>query len=112
MLSAKGESTTVTLSSDEHGERSNGHLLVSSCGPMIRVGQRSIAVGMGNVVKIITVGHDRFNIGENSDDMAQAMSGRRRKLAAARKRSLVVIDSDVLLESTGSSLIENLGAVA
>jgi len=87
MLSAKGERTTVTLSTEEEGERSNGHLLVSSCGPMIRVGQRSIAVGMGNVVKIITVGHGRFNIEVNSDDIVKAMSGRRRKQAAARKRN-------------------------
>jgi hypothetical protein len=87
MLSAKGERTTVTLSTEEEGERSNGHLLVSNCGPMIRVGQRSIAVGMGNVVKIITVGHDRFNIEVNSDDIVKAMSGRRRKQAAARKRN-------------------------
>jgi len=87
MLSAKGDRTTVTLSTDEEDERSNGHLLVSSCGPMVRVGQRSIALGMGNVIKIITVGHERFNIEENSDDMAKAMSGRRRRPAAARKRS-------------------------
>jgi hypothetical protein len=87
MLSAKGERTTITLSTDEDAEPSNGHLLVSSCGPMIRVGQRSIAVGMGNVIKVITVGHERFNIEETSDDMVKAMSGRRRRPAVARKRS-------------------------
>jgi hypothetical protein len=87
MLSAKGERTTVTLNTDENGEASNGHLLVSNCGPMIRIGQRSIAVGMGNVVKVITVGNERFNIEENSDDMVKAMSGRRRRPAAVRKRS-------------------------
>jgi len=88
MLSAKGERNAITLSTDEDGEPSNGHLLVSSCGPMIRVGQRSIAVGMGNVVKVITVGHEKFNIEENSDDMVKAMSGRRRRPAALKKRSL------------------------
>lgn len=87
MLSAKGERNTVTLSTDEDSESSNGHLLVSSCGPIIRVGQRSIAVGMGNVVKIITVGHERFSIEENSDDIVKAMSGRRRRPPAVRKRS-------------------------
>jgi hypothetical protein len=88
MLSAKGERSTVALSTDEDGEPSNGHLLVSSCGPMIKVGQRSIAVGMGNVVKVITVGHEIFNIEENSDDMIRAMSGRRRRPAVVRKKEL------------------------
>lgn len=87
MLSAQGERTTVTLSMDEDDEPSNGHLLVSSCGPMVRVGQRSIAVGMGNVVKVITVGHERFNIEDTSDDMVKAMSGRRRRAAGVRNRS-------------------------
>jgi len=87
MLSAKGERTTITLSTDEDAEPYNGHLLVSSCGPIIRVGQRSIAVGMGNVIKVITVGHERFNIEETSEDMVKAMSGRRRRPAVARKRS-------------------------
>ena len=87
MLSAKGERTTLSLRTDEDGEPSNGHLLVSSCGPMIRIGQRSIAVGMGNVIKVITVGHESFNIEEASDDIAKAMSGRRRRPAVARKRS-------------------------
>jgi len=87
MMSATCETTTTTLSTDEESERSNGHLLVSSCGPMIKVGQRSVAVGMGNVIKIITVSHERFNIEETSDDMAKAMSGRRRRPAVARKKS-------------------------
>jgi hypothetical protein len=86
MLSAKGEMATINLSMDEDGELSNGNLLVSSCGPIIGVGQRSIAVGMGDVVKVITVGYERFNIEENSDDMVKAMSSRRRKQAAVRKR--------------------------
>lgn len=86
MLSAKGERATVTLGSDENGALSNGHLLVSSCGPMIGSGQRSIAVGMGNVIKVITVCSDRFNGEESSDDMAKAMSGRRRRPVTNRKR--------------------------
>jgi hypothetical protein len=91
MLSAKGERDTVTLGSDENGGSSNGHLLVSSCGPIIRSGQRSIVVGMGNVVKVITVCGDRFSVEETSDDMVKAMSGRRRRLAGTRKRSMAMI---------------------
>jgi hypothetical protein len=87
MLASKGEKDTITLGSDENGGPSGGHLLVSSCGPMIRSGQRSIAVGMGNVVKVITVCSDRFNVEEGSDVLVKAMSGRRRKPASSRKRS-------------------------
>ncbi|KAF7562558.1 hypothetical protein G7046_g1573 [Stylonectria norvegica] len=38
-----------------------GHLIVSDLGPMIRVGQRSVAFSFGNVVKLVTVGgQERF----------------------------------------------------
>ena len=43
----------------------DGHLFVSGLGPMINVGTSSVAVALGNVVKIISVGHARFG----DDDM-------------------------------------------
>jgi hypothetical protein len=87
LLSAKGERTSISLSVDEQGDTTGGQLLVTSCGPMTRIGQRSVAVGFGNVIKVVTVGHERFTIEESSDDIALAMASRRRKQAQTRKRS-------------------------
>ncbi len=36
------------------------HLLISELGPMVKVGTSSVAVGFGNVVKVISIGHGRF----------------------------------------------------
>jgi hypothetical protein len=69
------------------------HLLVGSLGPIVKIGKRSIAVGLGNVVKVIMIGSERFDGQEESDhDTAfvgmKAVGVRRKKLSnAARKRS-------------------------
>ncbi|KAI1076070.1 sterol-sensing domain of SREBP cleavage-activation-domain-containing protein [Whalleya microplaca] len=64
----------------------DGHLFVTSLGPMVRIGRASVAVGLSNVVKVITVGHERFERnGEDSQpgDGMQVPSSRRRKGGAA-----------------------------
>ncbi|CAG8962205.1 hypothetical protein HYFRA_00005257 [Hymenoscyphus fraxineus] len=64
-ISAKGDRSTTPLSDGLHGFE---HLLVSGLGPMEIVGRKTIAVALGNVVKVVTVGHDRFDDFENDDD--------------------------------------------
>ncbi|KAJ3523583.1 hypothetical protein NM208_g12396 [Fusarium decemcellulare] len=58
-----------------------GHLIVTDLGPIIRVGQRSVAFSFGNVVKLVTVGgHERF---ENiTEDKSLNIGSRRRKPGA------------------------------
>ncbi|KAG6357148.1 hypothetical protein INS49_015025 [Diaporthe citri] len=61
-------------------------LIISALGPMIKVGYSSAAVGFGNVVKIITVGHERF---ENADDEGAEdinLTNRRRRAPHSRPR--------------------------
>lgn len=59
-----------------------GHLFVSELGPLVDVGQRSIAFGFGNVVKVITVGsRERFetNWDRKGPDHLANVGSRRRK---------------------------------
>jgi len=39
---------------------SASHLMINELGPIVKVGLTSIAVGFGNEIKLITVGHERF----------------------------------------------------
>ncbi|KAI5461074.1 sterol-sensing domain of SREBP cleavage-activation-domain-containing protein [Mariannaea sp. PMI_226] len=66
-----------------------GHLIVSELGPMIRVGQKTVAFSFGNVVKIVTVGgHERFEdeTGDQSREYLKTGS-RRRKALGIRPRA-------------------------
>ncbi|KAI0541040.1 sterol-sensing domain of SREBP cleavage-activation-domain-containing protein [Xylaria digitata] len=59
----------------------DGHLFVTHLGPMANVGSSSVVVGLSNVIKVITVGQERFE----TEDVAgpgngvPAVSSRRRK---------------------------------
>ncbi|KAI0201249.1 sterol-sensing domain of SREBP cleavage-activation-domain-containing protein [Astrocystis sublimbata] len=59
----------------------DGHLFVTSLGPMANVGSSSVVVGLSNVIKVITVGQERFEtedvVGPGSG--VPAVSSRRRK---------------------------------
>ncbi|KAI5859485.1 sterol-sensing domain of SREBP cleavage-activation-domain-containing protein [Durotheca rogersii] len=59
----------------------DGHLFVTNLGPMVRVGRSSVAVGLSNVIKVIMVGNERFETGEDSQpgDGMPALGSRRRK---------------------------------
>ncbi|EPE30138.1 WD40 repeat-like protein [Glarea lozoyensis ATCC 20868] len=87
-ISAKGEKYSAPLSDDNYGR---GHLLVSGLGPIERVGKRTIAVALGNVVKIVTIGNDKFDdTREEADDAAfvgMASSRKKKAGALARKRT-------------------------
>ncbi|KAI1335241.1 sterol-sensing domain of SREBP cleavage-activation-domain-containing protein [Xylariaceae sp. FL0016] len=67
---------TMPLCSDED----DGHLFVTNLGPMVKVGTSSVAVGLSNVIKVITVGTERYEIDESiSGDGLSVVSSRRRK---------------------------------
>ena len=86
-LSARGERITMPLS--EHSRLVHDHLLVAGLGPLEKIGKRSLAVSLGNVIKIITVGNERFDsIGSGSDDgnFMGMTSSRRKRSATSRKR--------------------------
>ncbi|KAI1391534.1 sterol-sensing domain of SREBP cleavage-activation-domain-containing protein [Hypoxylon trugodes] len=59
----------------------DGHLFVTNLGPMVRIGRASLAVGLSNVIKVIMVGNERFETGDDSQpgDGMPALSSRRRK---------------------------------
>jgi len=92
MLSGKGDKIIIPLCDNSSKGSVNGYdqsLLVSSCGPITQIGQRSIAVGFGNIVKVITVGQERFEqANESFEDSALPMAGRRRKAQGSGKRSI------------------------
>ncbi|KAG0639799.1 sterol-sensing domain of SREBP cleavage-activation-domain-containing protein [Tuber brumale] len=68
-MHADGVVTSYPLS-DCAAEESDESLLVSRAGPVCRVGQRSVAVGFGNTVKLLAVGNERYE-GEDDDDISQ-----------------------------------------
>ncbi|KAL7625794.1 hypothetical protein AAE478_005017 [Parahypoxylon ruwenzoriense] len=63
------------------GVEDDGHLFVTNLGPMVRVGRASVAVGLSNVIKVIMVGNERFETGDDSQpgDGMPALGSRRRK---------------------------------
>lgn len=64
-----------------------GHLFVTELGPMIRVGQRSIAFSFGNVVKLVTVGgHERFESSVTDKSLEHLNVGSRRRKPGALVR--------------------------
>ncbi|SPJ75095.1 related to SREBP cleavage activating protein [Fusarium torulosum] len=64
-----------------------GHLIVTDLGPMIQVGQRSIAFSFGNVVKLVTVGgHERFENSATDKSLEHLNVGSRRRKPGALVR--------------------------
>ncbi|KAF4968875.1 hypothetical protein FSARC_3810 [Fusarium sarcochroum] len=64
-----------------------GHLIVTDLGPMVRVGQRSIAFSFGNVVKLVTVGgHERFENSTVDKSLEHFNVGSRRRKPGALVR--------------------------
>jgi hypothetical protein len=81
---------TVPLCPDTEDD---GHLFATNVGPMARIGRSSIAVGLSNVVKVIMVGHDRFEAGETvslGNGVPAASSRRRRGPPSSRSRPSVL----------------------
>ncbi|KAI3392884.1 hypothetical protein diail_5017 [Diaporthe ilicicola] len=61
-------------------------LIISTLGPMIKVGYSSAAVGFGNVVKIITIGHERFDNADEEGAEDINLTNRRRRAPHSRPR--------------------------
>jgi hypothetical protein len=85
-LGGRGDECSVPLNSEY-----DQLLLVGKLGPVIRVGMNSVAVAIGNVVKLITVGHERYDRPNDDNDevfvgMAPAAT-RRKKPLLTRKRT-------------------------
>ncbi|KAI8625357.1 sterol-sensing domain of SREBP cleavage-activation-domain-containing protein [Xylariaceae sp. FL1651] len=59
----------------------DGHLFVTHLGPMANIGSSSVAVGLSNVIKVITVGQEHFDTEYVTEPGSgvPAMSSRRRK---------------------------------
>ncbi|KAF8474745.1 sterol-sensing domain of SREBP cleavage-activation-domain-containing protein [Kalaharituber pfeilii] len=51
------------------GETLDKGLLVSRTGPVTRIGQRSIAVGFGNAIKVLLIGNERYDDDDDDDDI-------------------------------------------
>ncbi|UQC82779.1 uncharacterized protein CLUP02_08269 [Colletotrichum lupini] len=67
-----------------HDEYEMGsHLIISGLGPIVKVGTASVAVAFGNIIKLITVGHQHFeDLAENETGESLHIGSRRRKPAA------------------------------
>lgn len=88
-MSANGEFHTEPLHSSTSIERAQSigedELLVAATGPVVRLGQRSIAIGFGNRVKVIMVGKERFEQDtDDFQDLAHQTGTRRRKQQSKR----------------------------
>lgn len=60
-------------------------LLVATAGPITRLGKRSVAVGFGNTIKIITLGRETFDGTSASADMGMAIHKSKTKRGPGRK---------------------------
>ncbi|KAK0728088.1 sterol-sensing domain of SREBP cleavage-activation-domain-containing protein, partial [Lasiosphaeria miniovina] len=83
-LETKGDLETRLLDLPDGDKHDQGHLMISDLGPMVRLGTKSVAVGLGNVIKVISVGHEYFD--EHRDHLAP--SDLRNMSAARRRRAL------------------------
>jgi hypothetical protein len=66
-------------------------LMISELGPMAKLGTMSVAVGFGNMVKVISVGHEHFDKAQdrlgNSANMRNMMGRKRKTAGLARIRA-------------------------
>ncbi|KAK3359962.1 sterol-sensing domain of SREBP cleavage-activation-domain-containing protein [Lasiosphaeria hispida] len=61
-----------------------GHLMISELGPMTKLGTMSVSVGFGNVIKVISVGHEYY---DRARDRLAAGDPSRNLLVARRRRA-------------------------
>ncbi|KAK4172343.1 putative sterol regulatory element-binding protein [Triangularia setosa] len=64
--------------------KNKNHLMISEIGPMIKFGTMSVAVALGNVVKVISVGHEHFDL--MSDGFGLGGAEPKPNLASRRKK--------------------------
>ena len=64
-------------------------LMVTTLGPMAKLGTGSVAVGFGNVIKVISAGHEHFDSVPSrltADNLMNLTKRRRKGVGAARPR--------------------------
>jgi len=89
-LSGRGEMSTCPLFAPH--ERQN--LFNSSLGEIQKMGKKSVAIALGNKVKVITVGHEKFDVAESEHEdnlfvgMNPVPSRRKKQGAHKTKKSL------------------------
>jgi hypothetical protein len=88
-LSTSGDFHVEPLHSAVSNERAQSigedDLLVAAPGPVVRLGQKSVAVGFGNRVKLVMLGTERFEQDAGDfQDLPQPSNTRRRKLLNKR----------------------------
>lgn len=74
---------------DDDNHHGRNRLMISKLGPIVKVGAGSAAVGFGDIIKVITVGHERF--GSTADrlgpeDLMNLTNRRRKMTGSARMR--------------------------
>ncbi|KAE9981443.1 hypothetical protein EG328_011594 [Venturia inaequalis] len=78
-MSSSGEFHTEALPTSPY------ELLVADTGPVVPLGNRSVALGFGNQVKVVMVGNERFEKDSNDfQDLAHLGGSRRRKMTNKR----------------------------
>ncbi|TPX17274.1 uncharacterized protein E0L32_012241 [Thyridium curvatum] len=81
-LYGQGDYETTPLAGED-----SQHLIISDLGPMISVGSSTVALGLGNIIKLISIGHSRFGTSAKMMDSDSSMSlgsRRRRNRVASR----------------------------
>lgn len=82
-LSSTGEFSSTRLQDTTDAD---SELFVAYSGPIVRLGKRSVAVAFGNTVKVITLGHERFEEDfDEHDDLTPQLGIARRRKQAIRK---------------------------
>ncbi|KAK0643092.1 sterol-sensing domain of SREBP cleavage-activation-domain-containing protein [Cercophora newfieldiana] len=89
------EQTLLDDPPKERSSRTRVHaprqLMISKLGPMVKFGTMSVAVAFGNVVKVISVGHEHFDKGQDrlgtGGDMRNMIVRRRKTGGLARIRA-------------------------
>ncbi|ORY71849.1 sterol-sensing domain of SREBP cleavage-activation-domain-containing protein [Pseudomassariella vexata] len=81
MLSQLGRVETWETTSLCPDVEEDEHLFATNLGPMVRVGRGSVAVGLSNVIKVLIIGHERFDVGADGsllENGLRAVASRRR----------------------------------
>jgi hypothetical protein len=82
-MSATGEVNTCSIST----KSASGELFVNKVGPICRVGECSIAVGLGNSIKLVVAGNERFsNRDSGLEDFSFTATGHRRKMQTRKSQ--------------------------
>ncbi|KAF1972860.1 hypothetical protein BU23DRAFT_599312 [Bimuria novae-zelandiae CBS 107.79] len=88
-LSISGEFRSRPLDSTSHGDTEqllgDDQLFVAAPGPITKLGKKSVAVGFGNSVKIVTLGKEKFDGLGTGLDLGMAMHKSKTKRGTGRK---------------------------